>query len=125
MAGSERMEISRLKTSLKKLHALKPADLVREDLRQRGLSFHSGLPYFERTLRMFRARFWRGNLSRVPSAYLKIVADHAERSLAQFEEILRFSGEGVANPAKRARAPHFSAKYVDVLIAKAARLDTP
>jgi hypothetical protein len=34
----------------------------------------------------------------VPSAYLKVVADHAEQSLAQFEAILRFSGEGLANP---------------------------
>jgi hypothetical protein len=98
MAGSERRERSRLKTSLKKLHALKPGDLAREDLRQRGLSFHSGLPYFERTLRMFRARLWRGNPARVPSAYLKIMADHAEQSLAQFEAILRFTGEGLANP---------------------------
>ncbi len=98
MAGSERTERSRLKTGLKKLHALKPADLVREDLRHRGLSFHSGLPYFERTLGMFRARLWRGNPARVPSAYLKIMADHAEQSLAQFEAILRFSGEGLANP---------------------------
>ena len=98
MAGSERTERSRLKASLKQLHALKPADLVREDLRHRGLSFHSGLPYFERTLGMFRARLWRGNPARVPSAYLKIMADHAEQSLAQFEAILRFSGEGLANP---------------------------
>ena len=98
MAGSERTERSRLKTSFKKLHALKPSDLVREDLRQRDLSFHSGLPYFERTLGMFRARLWRGNPARVPSAYLKIMADHAEQSLAQFEAILRFSGEGLANP---------------------------
>lgn len=98
MADSERTERSRLKTSLKKLHALKPADLVREDLRHRGLSFHSGLPYFERTLGMFRARLWRGNLAKLPSTHLKIMADHAERSLAQFEEILRFSGEGLADP---------------------------
>lgn len=34
----------------------------------------------------------------MPSAYLKVVADHAEQSLAQFEAILRFSGEGLANP---------------------------
>ena len=98
MAGFEQTERSRLKTSLRKLHALKPTDLVREDLRQRGLSFHSGLPYFERTLGMFRARLWRGNPAKVPSAYVKIMADHAEQSLAQFEAILRFSGEGLANP---------------------------
>jgi len=81
MAGSERMERSRLKTSLKKLHALKPGDLVREDLRHRGLSFHSALPYFERTLGMFRARLWRGNPAKVPSAYLKIMADQANWSI--------------------------------------------
>ena len=98
MAGSKRTERSRLKTSLKKLRALKPVDLVREDLRHRGLNFHSGLVYFERTLGMFRAGTGHRNLAKVPSAYLKIAADHAERSLAQFEEILRFSGRGLANP---------------------------
>jgi hypothetical protein len=98
MAGSERAERSRLKASLKKLHALKPADLAREDLQHRGLSFHSGLRYFERTLQVFRVGLRHGNIAKVPSTHLKIVADHAERSLAQFEEILRFSGEGLANP---------------------------
>jgi hypothetical protein len=97
MAGSERTERSRLKASLKQLHALKPAHLVREDLEHRNLSFRSGLPYFERTLGLFRG-LGNGRLARVPSAYLKIVADHAERSLAQIEEILRFTGEGLANP---------------------------
>jgi hypothetical protein len=36
----------------------------------------------------------------VPSAYVKIVADHAERALAQFEEILRFTGEDLVNPVE-------------------------
>ena len=97
MAGSERTERSRLKASLKKLHALKPAELMREDLQHCNLSFRSGLPYFERTLGLFRG-LGHGKLAKVPSAYLKIVADHAEQTLAQFEEILRFSGEGLANP---------------------------
>jgi hypothetical protein len=97
MAGSERTERSRLKASLKKLHALKPADLVREDLQHCNLSFRSGRPYFERTLGLFRG-LGHGKLAEVPSAYLKIVADHAERSAAQFDEILRFTGEGLANP---------------------------
>jgi hypothetical protein len=97
MAGSEGTERSRLKASLKKLHALKPADLVREDLHHRNLSFHGGLSYFERTLGLFRG-LGHGRLGKVPSAYLKIVADHAERSLAQLQEILRFTGEGLENP---------------------------
>src|ERR1700682_3742035 len=97
MPVSERTERSRLKASLKKLHALTPADLVREDLQHCKLSFRGGLPYLERTLGLFRG-LGHGKLAKVPSAYLKIVADHAERSAAQFDEILRFTGEGLANP---------------------------
>jgi hypothetical protein len=97
MAGSERSERARLKTSLKKLHELKPADLVREDLQARNLSFSNGQPYFERTLGLFHG-LGHGTLAKVPSAYVKIVADHAEQALAQFEEILRFTGEGLPNP---------------------------
>jgi hypothetical protein len=99
MAGSERSERSRLKASLKKLEQLKPAALVREDLHQRNLSFRSGLPYFERTLGLFHG-LGRGNLAKVPSAYVRIVADHAERALAQFEEVLRFTGEDLVNPVE-------------------------
>jgi hypothetical protein len=97
MAGSERSERSRLRASLKKLGQLKPVALVREDLHPRNLSFRNGLPYFERTLGLFRG-LGRGNLAKVPSAYVRIVADHAERALAQFDEILRFTGEGLVNP---------------------------
>jgi hypothetical protein len=98
MAGSERSERARLKAALGKLEQTNPAALAREDLESRNLGFRSGLPYFERTLGLFRA-LGRGNLAKVPSAYLKIVADHAERALAQFEEILRFTGEGLPNPS--------------------------
>jgi hypothetical protein len=87
MGGSERSERSRLKASLKKLDQLKPVALAREDLHPRNLSFRSGLPYFERTLGLFHG-LGRGNLAKVPSAYARIVADHAERALTQFEEIL-------------------------------------
>lgn len=97
MTGSERSEKSRLKANLRKLDRLKPAALVREDLQPRNLSFRSGLAYFERTLGLFRG-LGNGHLTRVPSAYAKIVADHAERVLAQFEEILHFTGEGLLNP---------------------------
>ncbi len=97
MAGSEHSERSRLKASLRQLDKLRPADLVREDLHPRNLSFRGGLPYFKRTLGLFHG-LGRGSLAKVPSAYVKIVADHAERALAQFEEIRRFSGEDLVNP---------------------------
>jgi hypothetical protein len=97
MAGLERSAKARLKASLIRLEQLKPATLVREDLSSRDLTFRSGLPYFERTLGLFRG-IGKGKLAKVPSTYLTIVADHAERALAQFEEILRFTGEKLPNP---------------------------
>jgi hypothetical protein len=99
MAGSERSERTRLKAGLSKLVRIKVAALVRDDLEHRNLSFRSGLPYFERTLGLFHG-LGRGNLAKVPSAYARIVADHAERALAQFEEILRFTGEGLPNASE-------------------------
>jgi hypothetical protein len=99
MAGSERNERSRLKEGLRKLEQIKPVALVRDDLEPRNLGFRGGLLYFERTLGLFRG-LGRGNLAKVPSAYARIVADHAERALAHFEEILRFTGEGLVNPSQ-------------------------
>src|ERR1700734_700311 len=99
MAGSERSERTRLKAGLSKLVRIKVAALVREDLHARNLSFRGGLPYFERTLGLFHG-LGRGNLAKLPSAYVKIVGDHAERALNQFEQILRFTGEGLVNPGE-------------------------
>jgi hypothetical protein len=98
MASSARNERARLAAALKQLSAIRTADLARDDLRERDLSFRGGLAYFEKTLELFR-QLERSNLRQIPSQYLKIVADHAERALAQFHEILRFSGEGVEDPA--------------------------
>ena len=98
-AGSERNARSRLKANLKELDKLSSASLARDDLQERNLSFRAGLPYFERTLALFRG-LGSGNLYKVPSAYLTIVADHAERVLTQFEEILRFTGENLPNPGE-------------------------
>jgi hypothetical protein len=96
MPGSERHQRSRLKQSLKELSRISPADLSRDNLSSRNLSFRAGLPYFERTLNLFRS-LDRSNLSKVPSTYLGIVADHAERVLDQFGEIIRFTGDGIPN----------------------------
>jgi hypothetical protein len=96
MHAAEHGQRSRLKQALKELAHIKPQDLARNDLRSRNLSFHTGLPYFERTLKLFRS-LAGGNLSKVPSTYLSIVADHAERTLTQLGEISRFTGEGLPN----------------------------
>ncbi len=98
MASLARNERARLSAALKKIGTIKLADLVRDDLRERDLSFRGGMDYFEKTLDLFR-QLERSNLRRIPSQYLKIVADHSERALAQFEEILHFTGEGIEDPA--------------------------
>ena len=48
------------------------------------------------------------NLRDVPPDYLNVVAEDAEKTLAQFREILSFTGEGVENP-KEASAAMISA----------------
>lgn len=87
----------RLKTSLDKLAKLKATDLIREDALGPHLSFRAGIPFFERTLTLYR-QLANTNLSRVPSAYLDIAANHAEESLHQFEQIEAFTPEGMDRP---------------------------
>lgn len=99
MADLARRERARLNALLKRLTRLSAAELAREDLRDRGLSFHAGVPYFEKTLGLFRG-LAQSDLRRVPSNYLKIVADHAEQALAQFDAILQFTGEAVEQPGQ-------------------------
>jgi hypothetical protein len=98
MATSARSERARLNACLKKLAAIKLSDLAREDLGDRGLSFRGGLSYFQKTLGLFYD-LQRSDLRRVRSSDLTILADHAERVLAQFEEILGFTGDGIEDPA--------------------------
>jgi hypothetical protein len=100
MPISDRDHRRRLRATLKKLNDISLASLARDDLHSQtgpDLSFRKGLPYFEKTIELFRT-LARSNLKRVPSEYLRIVADHADRALAQFEEILNFTGEGIDDP---------------------------
>lgn len=98
MATSARSERARLVGGLKKLAAIKLSDLAREDLSDRGLSFRGGSSYFQKTAALF-SDLQRSDLRRVRSSDLTIMADHAERVLSQFEEILRFTGDGIEDPA--------------------------
>lgn len=94
---AERVTRERLGVALTRLAALRPKDLVHPP--HSKASFRGGLPYFERTLSLFR-HLADEDLREVPSEYLKIVADDAEQTLNQFQEILNFSGEGLDNPDK-------------------------
>jgi hypothetical protein len=87
----------RLKTSLDQLVKLKSTQLIREDVVGPQLSFRVGIPFFERTLALYR-QLANTDLSRVPSAYLEIAANHAEESLNQFQQIEAFDPRGIERP---------------------------
>lgn len=97
MEASQREMRARLSACLAKLNRLNPADLVREDVLGHGLSFRVGLPYFTRTLELFR-RITPRDCAHAPAEILKIVVDDAENALHRFEEILSFDPQGLANP---------------------------
>ncbi len=94
---SERLTRERLGIALTRLAALKATDLAHPP--NSKTSFRGGVPYFQRTLGLFH-KLAKENLRRIPSEYLKVVANDAEQALNQFQEILNFSGENVPNPEK-------------------------
>ena len=87
----------RLTTSLDQLIKLKSTQLIREDMVGPQLNFRVGIPFFERTLALYR-QLANTDLSRVPSAYLEIAANHAEESLNQFQQIEAFDPHGIDRP---------------------------
>ncbi|MEA2647858.1 MAG: hypothetical protein QOG61_293 [Candidatus Binataceae bacterium] len=87
----------RLKSSLDKLTKLKATQLTREDTLGPQLCFRAGIPFFERTLAVYR-QLANTDLSRVPSAYLEIAANHAEESVNLFDQIEAFDPHGIDRP---------------------------
>src|SRR5215469_8580825 len=85
----------RLGVCLMRLAAMNPLNLAH--LAHSKVNFRSVLPYFERSLGLFR-KLGEANLREVPSAYLKIVADDAQETLARLTRIQNFTGEGVQHP---------------------------
>lgn len=85
----------RLGVCLMRLSALKAHDLAHPA--RSTLSFSSGLPYFERTLSLFR-KVAETDLREVPAEYLKVVAEDAQETLERLNHIRSFTGEGVEHP---------------------------
>jgi hypothetical protein len=92
---SEREVRQRLAICLARLVTFNPTELAH--INRRRATFRKGLPHFERTLSLFR-QVAHADLRKVPSDYLNVVADDAEKTLARFREILSFTGEGLENP---------------------------
>jgi len=91
MAASAKETRRRLSRCVKELTKIKLDDLVRRDP-----FFKVGVQDFRRSLDLFR-KLARSNLKRVPSDYLVHVADHAEKALGQFRNVLAFKGGGAPN----------------------------
>jgi hypothetical protein len=91
MDASAKETRRRLSKCLAELTRIKPDDLVRRDP-----FFKVGVQDFRRSLDLFR-KLARSNLRRVPSDYLVHVADHAEKALGQFRNVLAFNGGGQPN----------------------------
>lgn|SRR5579871_1353694 len=93
--GSERHARERLGVCLARLAALTAEDLTRAE-RARSF-FRSALPYFDRTLDLFR-RLGQADLRNLPPESLAALADDAEKTLTLFHEILGFRADKVENP---------------------------
>ena len=91
MEASAKETRRRLSKCLAELTRIKLDDLVRRDP-----FFKVGVQDFRRSLDLFR-KLARSNLKRVPSDYLVHVADHAEKALGHFRNVLAFNGGGASN----------------------------
>lgn len=95
----ESAERQRLSASLADLSKIKPEDLVREGVLGRDLSFAPGVPYFQRTLRLFKD-LAESNLDAVPYTNLQVLAALAEQARDRFKRIQAFSVSQVSNPSQ-------------------------
>jgi hypothetical protein len=97
---SEPAARERLAVCLARLAAFRAGDLAQAGP---GSVFRAGFPYFERTLSLFR-RLAHSNLRDLSPQDLHAAADQAQWTLAQFREIMTFTGKGVQNPQKAGAA---------------------
>jgi hypothetical protein len=97
---SERAARERLAVCLARLAAFRAADLAQAGP---GSVFRAGFPYFERTLSLFR-RLAHSNLRDLSPEDIHAAAEQAEEALAQFREIMSFTGKGVGSPRKAGAA---------------------
>lgn len=86
----ESEERQRLSTTLSTLAGIEPQSLVGEDVLGRDLNFSSGLPYFQRTLRLFKD-LSESNLDTVPFQNLQQLNTHAEQARDRFKRVQGFS----------------------------------
>lgn len=88
----EKAERQRLDETLRKLSEITPQSLIRREELGQALSFESGIPFFERTLKLFRDL---ANCSLDGASYtaIKQLADVASNALTHFNAVKEFSIE--------------------------------
>lgn len=88
----ESAERQRLTEALRKLAEITPESLVRREELGAALCFESGVPYFSRTLKLFRD-LGNCSLDGISFAALKQVANGATEALGYFDAVRNFSIE--------------------------------
>ena len=88
----EKTERQRLDDTLRKLNEITPESLIRREVLGQALSFESGVPFFERILKLFRDL---ANCSLDGASYsaIKELADVATNTLNLFNAVKEFSIE--------------------------------
>lgn len=89
-AEQENSQRQALIAALADLKSIKAVDLVKEDVLGRELSFKSGLPYFERTLKLFKD-LGESNLDVLPHNKLNNLTNIAKEAKRFFDQIQNFS----------------------------------
>lgn len=88
----EQTQRKQLAETLSKLNDIKPEALARDDELGRALGFSKGIPFFRRTLALFRS-LSEANLDTVPFSRLQRVSGSAAQALSLFDQIRSFSLE--------------------------------
>lgn len=86
----ENEQRQKLTAVLDELSNIKPQDLVREESLGRELNFKGGLPFFERTLKLFRD-LKDSNIDTIPHGNLVNLFNCANQALQYFKQIQGFS----------------------------------
>lgn len=99
MATKEEQARSALDQALGGISTITSESLIRTSELGTALDFRSGVPVFERTLRLFRD-LKEANLDNVPLSFLIPLKQSTDEAVTAFQQIQQFSPAGQNNPAQ-------------------------
>lgn len=95
----EQQERDKLNAVLSELHQLRVENLVREETLGRDLSFATGVPYFERLLKLYRD-VHDSSLDGLSHTALSQLRTHADQALTLFKQVVDFEVKKHPNPVQ-------------------------